>query len=441
MDGEARGPDAPSELDAPPVRLRDNRPFKALLGATGIQLTVNSALQFVLLIRVQELTGSSLAGAALIACLAAPPVVTGLAAGVILDRFDKRAILVGAVIARAGLTSLLLLADGVSVGAIYAVAFLTAVAGQFAVPAASASMPSFVPERAHLAANSALQFATMGTQLIGLVALSPIMLQVMSFDAAYILSAALLLLTAPLLARLPALPPAAEPGRLGGGAGQVRRAFGRAVSDVKAAARLVWNDRFTAVALLLLVTGVMLLFMFANLVPRLTTDVLGRPAEDAVFVFWPTGVGALVSLFLLPRVGAKYGPVKLASLGLAVLAATVALFGVMGFVRESVSDWVTGPAVYAGAFFLGLAYGVVNAPAQTLLHRRAPAEMRGRLFTAQFMIANAISMLALVVVAGVNDSFGVQYGLVLLAAIIAGLTFASLWLGRGEESGTEAGLR
>ena len=126
--------------------------------------------------------------------------------------------------------------------------------------------------------------------------------------------------------------------------------------------------------------------------------------------------------------------------GRALVALELARIG-QRFVSEFVSDWVTGPAVYAGAFFLGLAYGVVNAPAQTLLHRRAPAEMRGRLFTAQFMIANAISMLALVVVAGVNDSFGVQYGLVLLAAIIAGLTFASLWLGRGEESGTEAGLR
>lgn len=433
MTADPPGPRPPA--DPPPAaQLRDNRPFLALLGATGVQLTVNSALQFVLLIRVQELTGSTLAGAALIACLAAPPVLTGLVAGVILDRADKRRILIAAVIVRAGLTALLVLADGFSVGAIYAVAFLTAVAGQFAVPAGAASLPSFVPAHALLGANSAFQFAAMSTQLIGLVALSPIMLQAIGYDASYILSAALLAATAPLLARLPALPP--EPGRHRAreDLGRVRRELRRSAADIAAAARLVWRDRLAAVALLLLVTGVMLLFMFANLVPRLTVEIIGRRPEDAVFFFWPTGVGALITLFLLPRVGGRFRPVALASAGLAVLAAVVALFGLLGFAKDSLSTWLLFGLVLAGAFPLGLAYGAVNAPAQTLLHERAPAEMRGRLFTAQVMFANAASMAALVVVAGAADAAGVRYALVLLAALIAALTAGSLWLGRPGEA-------
>ena len=32
---------------------------------------------------------------------------------------------------------------------------------------------------------------------------------------------------------------------------------------------------------------------------------------------------------------------------------------------------------------LGLTYAMVNAPAQTVLHERAPPEMRGRVFGAQ----------------------------------------------------------
>ncbi len=423
---------APEGLPIPPdVPVRRNRPLLLLLGATGIQLTVNSALQFVLLIRVQELTGSSLAGAALIACLAAPPVLFGLGAGVLLDRLDKRATLIVAVVIRSGLTALLVLADGFSTGAIYAVAFLTAAAGQFAMPAGQSALPALVVRRRLLEANSAFQFAGMGTQLIGLVALSPIMLQAAGYDASYILSAALLLATAPMLALLPPLPPGGE--LPGPEAGSVRAAAARGLRDVRDASRLVWNDRFIAVALLLLVTGVMLLFMFANLVPRLTTDMLGRRPEDAVFFFWPTGVGALLSLYWLSRRGRRFGAsgsARVASRGLALLAAAVAFFGILGFLRGSLGSDVLFFGVLVGAFPLGLGYGVLLAPPQTLIHERAPAEMRGRIFASQPMIANAISMPALIIVAGVSDAAGIEYSLILLAAAIAALTAASLWLGR-----------
>ncbi len=44
---------------------------------------------------------------------------------------------------------------------------------------------------------------------------------------------------------------------------------------------------------------------------------------------------------------------------------------------------------------LGFVYALVNAPAQTMLHERAPAEMRGRVFAAQVVLANAVGILPL----------------------------------------------
>ena len=46
---------------------------------------------------------------------------------------------------------------------------------------------------------------------------------------------------------------------------------------------------------------------------------------------------------------------------------------------------------------MGFAYALVNAPAQTVLHERAPAEMRGRVFAAQVVLANAVGILPLIV--------------------------------------------
>ncbi len=414
-----------------------NRPFLALWSATGIQLTINSAIQFVLLIWVLEQTGSPFASTLLVICLAAPPVVTGAVAGVLLDRLDKRRVMIVAVIIRAGLTALLLLADNVSVGAVYAVAFGTALAGQFAVPAGAAALPRFVARQQLLSANSAFQFTTMSTQLIGLVILAPIMLKVIGYDASYIVSAVALLCSAVLLARLPALPPFdLIPHRVSEDFGQIRAAFATTLHDIRSAGDLVWRDRLTALALIQLISGVMMLFMFAVLVPQFVHDVLGRAEEDAVYVFWPTGLGALLALVFVPRIGKRIPMNIMASFGLAVITVIVTIFGVLDFLRStgSTQDWLLA-ATLIMAFPLGLAYAMVNAPAQTLLQERSPPEMRGRLFSAQMMLANAVSMLALLLVGGVSDAAGVRQGLFLLGGGLFVITLASLWLGRGGPTG------
>ncbi len=71
---------------------------------------------------------------------------------------------------------------------------------------------------------------------------------------------------------------------------------------------------------------------------------------------------------------------------------------------------------------MGFTYAMVNAPAQTVLHERAPAEMRGRVFAAQVVLANAVGILPLIVAGSVADIFGVS--LVLFAIALAMATIA-----------------
>lgn len=418
--------------DPPAGSLFRNRPFLALFSATSIQLIINSALQFVLLIWVLEQTGSPFASTLLVICLAAPPVATGAVAGVLLDRLDKRRVLIVAVIIRAGLTASLLIADNMSVGAVYAVAFGTALAGQFAVPAGAAALPRFVAKDQLLTGNSAFQFATTSTQLIGLVAFAPIMLKVLGFDLSYIVSACALALTAVLLWMLPPLKPYDRgPHRVSEDVGQVKAALSATRDDIRSTGIMVWRDRLTALAMIQLISGVMMLFMFAVLVPQFVHDVLGRAEEDAVFVFWPTGFGTLLALACVPWLGRHVRVAVMASFGLAVITVIVTMFGVLDFLRStgSTQDWLLA-ATLIMAFPLGLAYAMVNAPAQTLLQERAPPEMRGRLFSTQMMLANAVSMLALLLVGGVSDAAGVRQGLFLLAGGLFVITLASVWLGR-----------
>ena len=204
------------------------------------------------------------------------------------------------------------------------------------------------------------------------------------------------------------------------------------MSDIRATGVMIWRDRLTALAFVQLITGVMLLFMFAVLVPQFVHEVLGRAEEDAVFVFWPTGVGAVLALLVVPRLGRHFSINSMATAGLALLCVAVTILGVFDFLRTSTGgsqDWLLiGTLIMA--FPLGLAYAAVNAPAQTLLQERAPAEMRGRLFSTQMMLANAVSMLALLVVGGVADAAGVRQSLFLLGGALFLITLGSVWLGR-----------
>ena len=67
---------------------------------------------------------------------------------------------------------------------------------------------------------------------------------------------------------------------------------------------------------------------------------------------------------------------------------------------------------------LGFAYALVIAPAETILHERAPAEMRGRVFASQLVLANLVSIGPLILVGGVADLYGVSPVLLTIAVAV-----------------------
>jgi MFS family permease len=83
---------------------------------------------------------------------------------------------------------------------------------------------------------------------------------------------------------------------------------------------------------------------------------------------------------------------------------------------------------------MGFFYALLNAPAQTVLHERAPPEMRGRIFATQVVSANFISLLPLIVVGVITDLLKVTPVLLILAALVAALAVVSNAWGGHEEA-------
>jgi MFS family permease len=215
--------------------------------------------------------------------------------------------------------------------------------------------------------------------------------------------------------------------------------------------RALTSDRHSVLALGQLVMGASLVLLFAILIPRYMEDVLEVPADNAALVFAPTGIGALIGLRFIPWFTAKFGKNRVVVIGLAGIAACLVL---LALVNPIANIWEAGPEEVDPSRFLrvsllqalvmsfagpmGFFYALLNAPAQTVLHERAPPEMRGRIFATQVVSANFISLLPLLLVGAITDLLNITIVLILLAGLVGGAALLSEFVGPIEEEAGES---
>jgi len=421
-----------------------DRRFRSLWLSQGLAQTAQNALLFTLIVVVGNITGETLTTSILVLCFILPSIPMGFIVGVVLDRTNKERVLVITSLLRAAGCVLFLLFHN-EVWAIYFVAVGHATAGLFFNPAVVSLVPALVSRERLVPANSLYNFTLTGSQLVGIVFLAPLLLKTLGDDAIFIVTACMFLASAALATQVRA--PQEEPGP----PVAQKAVFGGVISDFRESWRILFSDRYSTIALLQLITSGTLVLLFAILIPRYMQDVIGVPPENAAFVFAPTGIGALVGLRFLPWF-AKFGKNRVVIVGLAGIAISLVLLALVEPLAEITerapgSDWVTRQLqlsllqaltmVIAGP--MGFFYALLNAPAQTVLHERAPPEMRGRIFATQVVSANFISLMPLLVLGALTDVIKVPAVLVMIAIAIAGVAVASAMVTRQETGGPPAG--
>jgi hypothetical protein len=220
--------------------------------------------------------------------------------------------------------------------------------------------------------------------------------------------------------------------------------FRSAAGDYLGTLRTIGKDHVSSLALIHYATGSSLVLLFAVLVPRYMQAVLEISPDKAVTIFAPVGVGAILGLRALPYVANRLGKNRSVIAGLVGLSLSVIALALI----EPFAEWLEttqrlnpfdegGRAgglsilmlltmAFAGP--LGFAYAMVNAPAQTTLHERAPADMRGRVFASQVVLANAVGILPLIVAGSVADILGVTLVLFMIAIALAAVAGISIYL-------------
>jgi MFS family permease len=428
------------EERVPPVL--SNRAFLFLWLAQIISQTAQNAILYALIVVVTDLTKSTTSTSAVVLSFVIPIVGFGLFAGILVDRYSKRKLLIATNAARA-LATVAFFFGREHVWALYITTAFFASFSQVFTTTSAASIPFMVSRPQLISANSLFSGGFTIAQIAGLIILSPLILKT-GGPAVLFISAGAAFVVATVLARL--LPYIGAHG----GEEHERGLPGR--EELRGAVFEFWKalgnlrgDSRSMLAMGHIMISSTLILLFAILVPRYMQAILEVEPDNAVTIFAPVAVGALIGLRAVPIVVGRLGKTRTVALGLFGLAVCLAALGfietIAGALEQTERFNPFGEEPYFGLSILvaltmlfagplGFSYAMLNTPAQTTLHERIPVEMRGRVIASQMVLANGVALVPLVVAGGIADLYGVSSVILAIGVLLAAGGGLSLYLER-----------
>lgn len=360
---------------------------------------------------VYQETGSVIASAAMIVAELAPEVLLGSFAGVFVDRWDRKRVLVATNILQASAVALLLLVpyDGL-IWVVFVVAVAQSVLASFSGPAESALLPMLVDDSHLVAANSlnALnnRLGRLAGLPLGIALLSTFELAgVVLVDCASFVAASMLIALVVVPAR-PTQP--AEPADESA-ATEAVSALTAFVHEWRAGMQIVRHDR--TIAVIFVVFGIMTYggTMLDPPQAAWVRDVLGQGPGLFAWLMTVHAIGGVVGTVLIGTLGTRLTPRAL--IGWPSLIAGILLMVKYGI--ASVPLALTLAAV-GGVLSVASAVGV-----NTVVQRGVPGEYQGRVFGALGASGGLFSLLGAATGGVLAEFVGITTALEVAATLTA----------------------
>src|SRR5512135_3324623 len=153
-----------------PFKVFRNRNFTWMWTGQLVSTMGTSLTSLAASILVFRLTNSAMSVGLMLMATAAPSLLVGLFAGVLVDRFDRKKIMIAADLIRAVLVFLIPFLAPVNIIWLYVIVMVTSAVGQFFDPAHESVLPEVATERELAAANSLMAISSFGSTAIGFAA-------------------------------------------------------------------------------------------------------------------------------------------------------------------------------------------------------------------------------------------------------------------------------
>jgi DHA3 family macrolide efflux protein-like MFS transporter len=390
--------------------------FFVIWTGQAFSLVGSQLVQFALVWWLTKTTGSAtvLAFATMMALL--PQILLGPIAGALVDRWDRRRVLILAdgSIALATLVLVMLYAlDLAQVWHIYALMFVRSAGAAFHWPAMQASTTLMVPDR-HLSRIAGLNQTVAGLGNIGAPPLGALLLELLPMQGilAIDVGTAILAIVPLLFARIP------QPERLavsksGGVISSVLR-------DMRAGLRLIWGWP----GMLLIIAFAMLLNLLGtpalSLLPILVSEHFGGGAVEFAWLESGWGVGMVLGGLTL---GAWGGFKRRIVTGMAALVLQgIAIFSV-GLVPGTAFRFALGAILVTG-----LMNPIINGSLHATVQSVVEPQMQGRVFTLLRSGALAMTPLGLAVAGPLADVVSVQAWFLLAGVATTAMGLAAFFV-------------
>ena len=366
-----------------------------LVSTAGSSLTDLAAGIF-----VYRETGSALAVGLTLMATAVPSLLVGLLAGVYVDRHDRKRILIWTCLIQAALVTLIAFVIGIesiAVVGLYALLLLNAGVKQFFDPAHDSLIPELATDEELLSANSFLSIASFGSTAIGFAA-AGLLASTVDLYWAFIIDAGTFLFSAlciSLMGRYP-MPKPEEDASVAVVISNLRAGFATLVG--------------TPIIRSLFLVGALMFFSFGLwnvLLLPMSIRVLGATEFEYGLQEGLTSVGFVVGSFFMARFG-RYLP-EPAWIALAMLG--MGISGILYGLATSIPF----------AILLVMISGFFNSPSSvarsTLLQRNTPREMRGRVFSAFYVMRDIIFLFGMAG-AGLADIIDIRVMIVFASVLL-----------------------
>ncbi|MDD4179423.1 MAG: MFS transporter [Candidatus Margulisbacteria bacterium] len=360
---------------------------------------------YVLMIIIYQSTRSNVGVALPLLAFGIPSVLVAPWAGILSDRFDRKWILVISDLVRGLLILLLIPLIAKSLLWIFLVSLLVYTAAQFFAPAETASIPELVEKHNLIVANSLFMITWMASSVVGLGLGAPIV-NLLAETKTLIVAAGLYFVSTVAIVLIPIKPH--EQGR----------SKAHVFQDIMIGFEFIRRNQVVRYSLYKLFVAASAVATLSLLAISYASDILKIGERNFGYLIIAIGFGMLVGMFTLERLRHyfKMGTIVVASFLMSGIV-LIALSGVHNLVL----------ALFL-IMLLGLGNIYITSTIQTILQRKIPRQIRGRVFGVQNMLVNSAFTLPVVFFGMIADLWGILFAIAALGWVVLLMGVAGLFL-------------
>ncbi len=342
---------------------------------------------------------------ALMIAFTLPAILFGSAAGIFVDRFPKKQVMIAADVIRAALMLLIPLLPK-QFFILLAITFLISSVTQFFAPAEQAAIPLLVRRENLMSANALFTTTMMGSLIVGFAIGEPLLSLVSTWageDSQEFFVAGVYIIAAISGFFITIKEKKFNSNDLGI----------HPWSDFKEGLRYLWKNRMVRNAMLQL-TVLYSVFAALTVLAFSLAERIGLKSTQFGFLLAAAGVGVVLGAGVLGHWGDRFHHKPLPLVGFLSMAFVLAVFT---FTKDK---WL-GLGLSS---LLGLAASFIGVPMQTVIHTSTEETMRGKVFGFQNNVVNIALSIPLAVAGPLTDRLGLGVVLVGMSLVVS---VAGIW--------------